>query len=294
MNFRILLTATLLGVTMLRGVPANAANDVQFQLIRNATVKITYAGTTFLVDPMLGEKEAYPGFKGTVHSERRFPLQELPIPVSEVIEADAMILTHLHDDHWDIAARRLLPRTMPIFVQSDEDAARVRGDGFTDVRVIAEEGSEFKGTRLIRVRGQHGTDQMYAVAPVGKLLGDTMGVIFHRRGHATVFVAGDTVWNRRIDEALAKYQPDAVILNTGRAMLASFPGSILMDEQDFQKAYLALPRSKIVGIHMDTVNHATLSRAALRDFMRAQGLSAERALVPDDGQSYTFRAIVGR
>ena len=41
------------------------------QLIRNATVKVKYNGVTFLVDPMLAPKGAYPGFTGTLHSEIR-------------------------------------------------------------------------------------------------------------------------------------------------------------------------------------------------------------------------------
>lgn len=37
---------------------------MQIHQIRNATVKITYAGNTFLVDPWLLPKEAMPGFEG--------------------------------------------------------------------------------------------------------------------------------------------------------------------------------------------------------------------------------------
>ena len=43
------------------------------QLIRNATVKVTYGDTTFLVDPMLAEPGAYPGFADTFRSELRNP-----------------------------------------------------------------------------------------------------------------------------------------------------------------------------------------------------------------------------
>ncbi len=42
-----------------------AQSAVQLQEIRNATVKITYADTTFLIDPMLSKKGTYPGFKNT-------------------------------------------------------------------------------------------------------------------------------------------------------------------------------------------------------------------------------------
>ena len=48
--------------------------------IRNATLLIEYAGTRFLVDPMLAPKGAYPGFAGTANSHLRNPLVDLIKP----------------------------------------------------------------------------------------------------------------------------------------------------------------------------------------------------------------------
>lgn len=291
---RHLLVAVLSGSFLLlcgcRSAPVPTSSSVKFQLIRNATIKLEYAGTTFLVDPMLANQGAYPGFKGTVRSDLRFPLVDLPIPLEEVLDADAVVLTHLHDDHWDAAARRSVPRNMPIFVQNEDDAMKVRADGFADVRVIGDEGSEFNGTRLYRTRGQHGTEQMYAVTPVGEILGKAMGVVFERPDHSTVYVAGDTVWNRQVEDVLARYLPEVVVLNAGRAQLAGFAGSIIMGEADMYRACLATRNAKVIAIHMEAVNHATLTREALRAFIEQKLLSSECALVPEDGQSYLFEA----
>ncbi len=67
--------------------------------IRNATQLITYAGKRFLIDPMLAAKDAYPGFPGTARAEIRNPMVELPVDVSTLLDADAVIVTHTHDDH---------------------------------------------------------------------------------------------------------------------------------------------------------------------------------------------------
>lgn len=101
-------------------------HTMTFQQIRNGTIKLEYAGTTFLVDPMLAKKGAYRGFEGTYNSTLRNPLVELPIPVSEVLKADAIVVTHLHPDHWDDMARTSIPRNMPIFVHNAEDATSMR------------------------------------------------------------------------------------------------------------------------------------------------------------------------
>ncbi len=49
--------------------------------VRNATLLLDYAGTRFLIDPMLSAKGAFPGFEGTANSQLRNPLVELPLPI---------------------------------------------------------------------------------------------------------------------------------------------------------------------------------------------------------------------
>jgi L-ascorbate metabolism protein UlaG (beta-lactamase superfamily) len=262
------------------------ARTVKFQQIRNATIKVEYAGTTFLVDPMLANKGAYPGFEGTYNSHLRYPLVELPLPVSEVMKADAIIVTHTHADHWDDAARQGLPKNLPIFAQNEEDAESIRKDGFTDVRVLTED-TVFNGTRLSRTGGQHGEAKMMT-DPVGKLLGTVSGVVFQRPEHKTVYVAGDTVWNRPVEEAIQKYQPEVIILNTGYARLLGYDGSIIMGKEDLSRASQAAPKATVIGSHMESVNHATQSRKELRDYIAEKGLDPRRVLVPEDGQAYSF------
>lgn len=257
---------------------------VKIQQIRNATIKVQYAGTTFLIDPMLAKKGAYPGFEGTYNSHLRNPLVELPMPASEVMKADAVVVTHTHLDHWDEAAKQSLPKGMPIFVQNEEDAKSIRKDGFTDVRVLTES-TEFKGARLSKTGGQHGDDKMMQ-GELGNLLGTASGVVFQRPGHKTVYVAGDTVWNHQVEEAIGKYQPDVIILNTGYARVLGFDGSIIMGKEDLYRAYQLAPKATVIGSHMESVNHGMQSRKELRDYIAEKGMSPKRVLVPADGESY--------
>ena len=61
-----------------------------------------------------------------------------------------------------------------------------------------------------------------------------------------------------------------------------------MGKEDMYRAYRMMPQAKIVGIHMETVNHAMLTRAELRAFIEEKQMDKQRALVPEDGESYTF------
>lgn len=138
---------------------------VDFQQIRNATVKITYGDTTFLIDPMLAKKGTYPGFENTYRSDLRNPMVDLTESPAEVIAGvDAVILTHTHLDHWDDAAQKALPKEIPLFTQDEDDAKLVRSQGFKNVHVLTGE-AEFGGVKITKAGGQHGTDEMYAVPP---------------------------------------------------------------------------------------------------------------------------------
>lgn len=258
---------------------------VGFQLIRNATVKIDYAGTTFLVDPMLADRGAYPGFAGTCQSHLRNPLAELPLPLSEVVKADAVIVTHTHLDHWDAAAKLHLPKSIPLFVQNEHDAATVREDGFTDVRVLGHS-TIFNGTRLIRVGGQHGTDRH--MAEFGRLLGTVSGVVFERPEHASLYIAGDTTWRPEVETAIQEHRPDVIVLNAGYASITGFEGSIIMGKEDLARARKLAPDAVVIGIHVDAVNHASQSRSELLQYIAEQNLDATRTRVPADGESYRF------
>jgi L-ascorbate metabolism protein UlaG (beta-lactamase superfamily) len=256
---------------------------MKIKQVRNATLIIEYAGKTLLVDPFLAEKGAYPGFEGTANSHLRNPLVDLTVPMDEILDVDAVIVTHLHPDHWDEAAQRLVPKDMLIFAQNEEDAAAIRAAGFSNTRVLTES-TTFDGITLIKTPGQHGTDQAYAV--IGEILGNVCGVVFKHADEKTLYLAGDTIWNGYVEESLKTYQPDIVVVNCGDAQVPGL-GSIIMGKEDVRKVYEAAPQAMLVASHMEAVNHSLLSRQELREFSEANGMT-DRLLVPNDGEAHTF------
>ena len=263
-------------------------NAVQVQQIRNATVKIDFSGTTFLVDPMLSAKGEFPGFPGTYRSELRNPLIDLPFSADQVLDSvEAVVVTHTHTDHWDEAAQKRIPKSMPVFVQNEADAKTIRGQGFKDVRVL-KGSTTFNGVKLSKTGGQHGSDLWFADPARAEAMGPVMGVVFSAPKAKTVYVAGDTVWRPEVDQALKQYKPDVVILNTGSALMTGFEEHpIIMGKQDALHATKAVPNAAIVAVHMDSVNHMSLTRKELRAFVQENKIQ-DRVMIPEDGESMKF------
>jgi len=278
MKFKQFILATVLGATAF-----SAWADDSYQHIRNATAKVEYAGQTFLIDPFFAPKHSMNGFAGTFNNQAKMPLAGLPMSVNKILDGvDAVIVTHTHEDHWDETAARSIPKNLPVYVQHQADAAKIRSQGFTDVRVL--NGSAvFNGVTISKTGGVHGTEAMYANPQLAEILGDAMGVVFQSSGHKTTYIMGDTVWTADVNKALNRYKPDYLIMNTGYALISGISDGIIMGTADVLKASQVMPKAKIITVHMDTVNHTAVSRADMRKFIRGQGIES-RVNVPEDGE----------
>jgi L-ascorbate metabolism protein UlaG (beta-lactamase superfamily) len=267
--------------------------------VRNATIVLEFGGTKFLIDPMLAPQESMPGFAGTANAHLRIPTVPLPASTESLVDVDAVIVTHVHTDHWDQAAAEAIPADMPIFVQHFGDKAlisragyisledgqvhTVQGKVFGAVRVLTGN-PEFRGVKLRKVSGQHGSDT--AVQFAYDALQEVCGVIFSHPDEKTLYLAGDTIWNEQVAANIAAYRPDVIILNAGDAQIPGL-GNIIMNAEEVGKVCEAAPWATIVATHFEAVNHAVAKREDLRSFAKDRQID-HRVLVPEDGQSYSL------
>ncbi len=237
---------------------------MRITLVRHATLLLELGGRRVLVDPMLGDAGAYPPIENTPEP-RRNPL--VPLPALALEPLDAVVVTHLHNDHWDPAAAATLRKDVPVFTQPPS-AKRLRADGFRDVRPVEDE-LDWDGMAIARTGGRHGH------GAVAEALGPVSGFLFRAEGEPALLVAGDTVWCDELAAALERHRPGVVIVNAGAArFLDSEP--ITMDAADVLRVVEAGPR--VVAVHMEAVNHCLLGRDELR-------AAVPEALVPEDGQT---------
>lgn len=242
---------------------------MQLTLIRNATLRVEVAGHTLLVDPQLdpaGARDAVPN----TPNPRRNPLVDLPVPAEEVVAGvDAVLLTHLHQDHWDDTARGLLPHTLPLFCQP-HDVERLHADGFTDARAVYAD-AQLGEVLIARTDGRHGTGE------IGAAMGIVSGFALHAPGEPSLYVAGDTILCDEVRAAIEEHRPAIVVVNASAARFNT-GDPIVMTNDDV----LTLARETdalIVAVHLDAIAHATETRADLR-----ARVTTGNVLVPEDGE----------
>jgi L-ascorbate metabolism protein UlaG (beta-lactamase superfamily) len=246
---------------------------MHLRLIRNATLRLELGGRHVLVDPMLDPAGARPPVEDT-ENDRRNPLVELPEPPEVVVAGiDAVLVTHLHRDHFDDTAAELLPKDLPVLCQP-EDAGRLRGHGFGDVRPV-EASAELDGITLTRTPARHGYGETAVrMAPVsGYVLRDGTG--------RTLYLAGDTVLYEAVEAVLDEHRPDVVVVN---ASAARFRGGepIVMDADDVVAVARRAPYARVVAVHLDAINHCVQTRADLHQRLHEEELT-DRVTVPEDG-----------
>ena len=89
------------------------------RLVRNATLRINYAGHNILVDPFFADKGTIQSALGVYKS----PRVHLTMPISEVTEGLDMVLqTHIHPDHYDETVKQHLPKDILYYTQPQDKA----------------------------------------------------------------------------------------------------------------------------------------------------------------------------
>ena len=185
--------------------------------IGTATTLLRIGPFTVLTDPNFLHRgqRAYLG-KG-LWSKR---LTEPAMAPADLPLLDAIVLSHLHGDHWDRVARRQLDRTPPVLTTSHA-APKLTRQGFAcrgldtwSETVLQRDGQQL---RVVSLPGIHARGVM------GRLLPPVMGSLLEHvrdgRVNRRVYVSGDTLDGAHLDEV-----HDSFPTSTPRCSTSAVPG----------------------------------------------------------------------
>ena len=114
------------------------------------------------------------------------------------------------------------------------------------------------------------------------MLGTISGFILEAENQPTVYWIGDSIWCKEVEDAIALYKPDIIIAHTGGAVLAN--NKILMDAEEAITVVKHAPATTtIVAIHMESLDHCTVTRKALRELATKEGIDAAKLIIPENG-----------
>ena len=139
----------------------------------HATCRLDVGGARLLTDPFLRDRLG--------HLTRR----SAPVPRDAYAELDAVLLSHLHLDHFDVPSLRRLDRGVRVLVPRG-GGALLRRLGFAHVQEVrAGQRVLVGGAEVLVVPAEHDGRRR-----PGGMTGDTLGYVV--TGDATVYFAGDT------------------------------------------------------------------------------------------------------
>ncbi|CAL9330414.1 MBL fold metallo-hydrolase [Streptomyces sp. enrichment culture] len=251
---------------MPRITDATADGTLNLHFIGNATVLLRYGGLTLLTDPNFLHRGQYAYLGYGLLSRRR---TEPALAVADLPHLDAVVLSHLHGDHWDRTARRDLDHTVPVLT-TPHAARRLRTvhrfprtaglrtwqhltlqHGDAEVRVTALPGRH-AGNPLIRGLLPPVMGSLLEFGPVGG------------PARLRLYISGDTLVHDGLDEIARRFPAaDLAVLHLGGTRL---PGGFVVTMDGAQGAELArrLDPRLILPVHYGDY---TVMRSPLSAFL---------------------------
>ncbi len=250
--------------------------------IRNATMVIETNENVILVDPMLGRKgTAGPTFTLFRFKPQRNPILDLPSNAMEIVnKATHCLITHLHPDHLDKVAEKLLKDKQTPVICSIKDASTLKKRGLNVVESINYwKETECVGGTIEGIPARHG----YGF--VAKPMGNVMGYYIKFPNEKSLYLSSDTIYTKAIDKVLTEYKPDISVVACGTAQLDIFK-PLLMTMDDIVKFIKNAP-GKVIANHLEAVNHCPTTREALTSRLSNLKL-IDKTYIPNDGEVLKF------
>ncbi len=254
--------------------------------VGTATVVLRYAGFTILTDPNFLHRGDHVHLGYGLRAHRR---TEPALTLGELPPLDLVILSHMHEDHFDRVVERDLDKTLPI-ITTAHAARDLASKGFSHARALETWRSleVAKGDARLRITAMPGT---HGPGPLARLLPPVMGSMleFGAAGSQTLlrlYISGDTLIHDALREIPRRYPDiDLALLHLGGTRILGL--MLTMDAAQGVRALRLIAPRRTIPIHYDDY---TVFRSPLGDFksaVEAAGL-ADKVTYLDRGETYTF------
>lgn len=254
--------------------------------VGNATVLLRFAGFTILTDPNFLHQGEHVHLGYGIRSARRtnpaIELEDLP-------PFDLVVLSHMHEDHFDRVVEQKLNKDVPI-VTTPHAAAKLKQKGFRSAYALPtwESQQVVKGDAQLKITampGIHGPRLLQAALP------PVMGSLLEFQTPAgetrfRLYISGDTLVHDQLHEIPQRYPDiDLALIHLGGTKVLGI--LLTMDGQQGVKAIQIIGPRMAIPIHF---NDYTVMKSPLKEFMEAVSAAGlnQRVHYLNHGDTYAF------
>lgn len=268
-----------------REAEKRAAGSITF--VGNATVIIRYGELTILTDPNFLHRGDHVHLGYGLTSKR---LTNPAIELENLPRIDLIVLSHMHEDHFDKFVQKNLDRNIPI-VTTEEAGDSLKNLGFmrryplkTWDTLTVEKGKTT--LRVTAMPGRHGPPI------VAKLLPEVMGSMLDfgskNSGHSyRIYISGDTMVFDDIKKIPRRYPDvDLALFHLGGTRLLNLV-TVTMDAKEGVKMMRIIVPKKAIPIHY---NDYDVFKSPLGDFKEEIELAGlqDKIIYLEHGDTYVF------
>jgi L-ascorbate metabolism protein UlaG (beta-lactamase superfamily) len=260
--------------------------------IGTATVLIRYAGFTILTDPNFLHRGEFVHLGYGLRSRR---LTEPAMGLADLPPIDAIVLSHLHEDHFDRGVERTLDRALPI-VTTPKAAQSLAKKGFCRTVPLAtwQDVTIAKGSARLHLTAMPGRHGPWFFS---RLLPPVMGSMLEFETIAgesllRLYITGDTLVHEALHAIPRRYPNiDQALLHLGGTRVLGV--LVTMDGKQGVETMKLIQPTLAIPIHY---NDYTVFKSPLDDFktaVRSAGLE-EKVRYLNHGDAYTFDVPIRR
>jgi L-ascorbate metabolism protein UlaG (beta-lactamase superfamily) len=250
-----------------------SSTEATLTFIGTATSVLRLGGFTVLTDPNFVRRGQRVHLGYGLTSKRRTDPALTP---AELPRFDALLLSHLHGDHFDRVARRELPKEPPV-VTTEHAAKTLRRWGFLGATGLEHWATwQADGTaerlRITAVPGQHGPAAVHRLLPpvIGSVI-DLEREDPHRPGgwrrDLRVYVTGDTLNVPRLATVAERF-PDVDVMVTHLGGTRVLGVLVTMDDRQGTDLVERIRPRVVVPVHYDDYG---VFHSPLADFIGEMG-----------------------
>lgn len=211
-------------------------NAVHITYIGHSTTLIESGGTAILTDPIFSNNIFF--------LKRKTPLNFDP---SRLPKLTAILISHLHLDHFDIQSFNYIPTDIPIIMP--EGAQKTVGKYLPNPIIELSEWAQHEQTDDLKIRAVPVTHSGFRYCPCHG--GTALGYVIEVAGK-TILFAGDTAYNTKFKDIGNTCSIDLALLPIACYKPAFFMKRFHMDPVEAVQAFLDSGAKKMIPIHWGT------------------------------------------